>query len=301
MGWRVRGHWPTDRGLAAARRESQYGLHCSSPSQFLLIGRVFRLRTFGGLSLADGGPSDIAIQRRRLAMLALLASAADRGLTRDKLTAYLWPESSSDDARHSLEQLLYSLRRQLGTHVFVGTDPLHLNTAIVSSDIAAFDDALSREADDEVVAAYHGPFLDGFYLKGANEFSRWVEDERARLNDAYAAALERLADKAAQGHDWPSAVETWRCLVALDRLSARNVLGLIRALAAAGDRPGALRTAAAYESLVQQELGIPVGPAIAAFVRALRNGNGSTNGDPQQDESTMGEPAPPPDLTSTPS
>jgi DNA-binding SARP family transcriptional activator len=262
---------------------------------------MFRLRTFGGLSLADGGPSDIAIQRRRLAVLALLASAGSRGLTRDKLIAFLWPESSSDDARHSLEQLLYSLRRQLGTHVFVGTDPLHLNADIVSSDIAAFDDALSREADDEAVAAYRGPFLDGFYLRAADEFGRWVEDERARLGAAYAAALERFADNAAQRNDWPSAVETWRCLVALDRLSARNVLGLIRALAAAGDRPGALRTAATYESLVQQELGIPIEPSIAAFVRALRNGNGGPNGDLQQHGSTMGVPASPPDFTLAPS
>jgi DNA-binding SARP family transcriptional activator len=240
---------------------------------------MLHLTTFGGLSLADGEASDVAIQRRRLAMLALLASAGKRGLTRDKLNAYLWPASASRDARHSLEQLLYSLRRQLGAQVFVGTDPLRLNADIILSDVAAFRDALARDAHDVAVAAYRGPFLDGFYLREeAGEFGRWVEDERARLSAAYAAALKRLADAAAQRNDWSDAVGWWRGLVALDRLSARNALGLIRALAAAGDPPEALRSAAAYESLVQQELGIAVERSIAAFVRSLRSGNGVTNG-----------------------
>ena len=232
---------------------------------------MFRLATFGGLSLIDDRTPDIAIPRRRLAVLALLAQAGDRGLTRDKLVAYLWPDSSADAARHSLEQLLYSVRRQCGAFVFAGTDPLRLNSAVIASDIAEFESALARGADAEAVALYSGPFLDGFYLKNADEFGRWVEEERSRLGKACAGALERLAERAARCGDWPGAVSSWRALVALDRLSARNASGLIRALAAAGDRPEALRTASAYESLVRQELDIPLEPSLAALVQSLRS------------------------------
>src|SRR5262245_17490540 len=104
---------------------------------------MFRLATLGGLSVTEGvAASDVALPRRRLALLALLAAANDRGLTRDKLVAYLWPESSSDDARHSLEQLLYSLRRQLGPRVLSGVDPLRLNPDVITSDLATFVAAL---------------------------------------------------------------------------------------------------------------------------------------------------------------
>jgi hypothetical protein len=52
---------------------------------------MYRLRTFGGLWLqADQGPFSGAVSRRRpLALLALVASAGDAGITRDKLLAYL--------------------------------------------------------------------------------------------------------------------------------------------------------------------------------------------------------------------
>ncbi len=259
---------------------------------------MLHLVTLGGLGLVDDAGADCAIPKRRLALLALLASAGSRGLTRDKIVAYLWPESSSDDARHSLEQLLYSLRRQLGAQVLAGTDPLRLNGNVISADIAVFDAALACDADAEAVAAYRGPFLDGFYLRDADEFGRWVEEERSRRAAAYGAALERVAEHAARSGDGHGVVAAWRGLVALDRLSARHALGLIRALAAAGDRPGALRTAAAYEALVQEELGIPLEPSIATFVRSLRNGNAGVSGDAAT-EGPSASAAPPPDASMT--
>ena len=49
---------------------------------------MLRLRTFGGLTLArDDDPpmTGAATQRRRLAILALLAVARDGGMSRDKI------------------------------------------------------------------------------------------------------------------------------------------------------------------------------------------------------------------------
>jgi DNA-binding SARP family transcriptional activator len=231
---------------------------------------VLRLEAFGGLALAAGTGSGLTLQRRRLALLALLAVAGDRGISRDRLVAFLWPETESENARHSLEQLLYLVRRQLGEALFIGTDPLRLNSQIIASDLAAFESALSAADDAAAVALYRGPFLDGFYLGDAGEFERWVDGERARLAAAYAAALARLAGLAADRGDLDGAVAFWRKLVAVDTLSARNVLALLRSLVAAGDRPEALRVAATYETLVREELDIPLEPALQAFVTELR-------------------------------
>jgi hypothetical protein len=54
-------------------------------------GEQLRLLTFGGLNLLVGGytTTGAATGRRRLALLALLAVARDRGLNRDKVQAYL--------------------------------------------------------------------------------------------------------------------------------------------------------------------------------------------------------------------
>ena len=78
---------------------------------------MLRLCTFGGLTLSRGTEdlTGAITQRRRLAILAILAVAGRQGLSRDKLQAYLWPESDADRARHVLNQLIYAQRRQVET------------------------------------------------------------------------------------------------------------------------------------------------------------------------------------------
>jgi eukaryotic-like serine/threonine-protein kinase len=222
----------------------------------------------------DGAGAAVATQHRRLALLALLAAAGERGLTRDKLLAYLWPESPAENARHALEQLLYALRRQVHEALFLGTDPLHLNPRVITSDLAAFEEACARGAVTDAVALYRGPFLDGFYLRGAGEFERWVETERARLAERYAATLERLGRQAAAQGDRVAAVATWRKAVALDPFSSRAALGLMTALANAGERAEAIRHGRAYEALVRQEFGAEPAAAVSALLRRLLSQTG---------------------------
>ena len=65
---------------------------------------MIQLKVLGTLSLLNGTdpvPPE-ARQKRRIALLALLAVAGKRGISRDRLQSYLWPESSSDRARHAL-------------------------------------------------------------------------------------------------------------------------------------------------------------------------------------------------------
>lgn len=230
---------------------------------------MYRLETLGGLSLTADIEPLRATQRRRLALLALLAVAGERGLSRDKLQAYLWPESPPENARHALEQLLYALRRQLGEDAFLGSNPVALNRAVIGSDVDDFQRALEQGALEEAAALYRGPFLDGFFLNGAAEFEKWVESERSRLAARYSRGLEELARRSAGQGDHSRAVESWRQLVAIDPLSSRATLGLMRAVAAAGDRPAALRQAQIYERLVREALQSDPDPAIHAFVEEL--------------------------------
>lgn len=128
---------------------------------------MLRLETLGGLVLIDGDGHPVVPQRRRLAVLALLASAGVRGMTRDKLIAILWPESTAAHARHALEQLLYSMRRQGLDRLVGGSDPLWLDPAVVQTDLAAVAQRLSAGDLAGAVRLYQGPFLDGFYLPDA--------------------------------------------------------------------------------------------------------------------------------------
>lgn len=143
---------------------------------------MLRLKVFGGLSIERGqGPAEGAgAQRRRLALLALLDGAGDRGLTRDKILGFLWPESEPEKARRILTQALYALRRDLGEEdLFLGSNEVRLNPDLMTSDRLDFQKAIEAVQLERAVSCYSGPFLDGFYVPEAPEFERWVEIERA--------------------------------------------------------------------------------------------------------------------------
>jgi len=236
---------------------------------------MLRIHTFGGVVLrADGLPHEGAAgQRRRLALLVVLAAAGRRPITRDKLLGYLWPDTDAERARHALNQSLYALQHALHTDaLFLGTTSLQLNPAVMSSDIADFEDAVAQGARERAVGLYAGRFLDGFHVGGLPEFERWAEGERARLARAYAAALECLASAATARRDYQGAANWWRRLAAEDPLSSPYAMGLMQALAALGDRAGALRVAAVHAALLKEELDAPPDPAVNALEAQLRNG-----------------------------
>jgi len=235
----------------------------------------YRLRTFGTLALAGPGDQTLlgkdAHQHRRLALIAVLAAAGERGRSRDQLLLLFWPAATQARARHSLEQLLYAIRSSIDEGVFAGVNPVRLNPDVVGSDLADFQDALERNDLEGAVNEYGGAFLDGLYLSDTPEFQQWLDTERARLERSYCDALERLAQKADAAPDHAAAVRWWRKLADTDPVSSKNAVGLIRALMNAVDHAAALQFAERYEAIMARELGTSVGPAVAEIVAEVRS------------------------------
>ena len=234
---------------------------------------MLRVHTFGGCFIERDGTRVDALsgQRKALALFAALAVGSARGVSRETLLAFLWPESDEERARTSLRQLVHALRTQLAApELLLPSAELQLNPGIVESDVDAFHDALRREDDEAALALYVGPFLDGFYLRGADAFERWVATERASIARSAAMALERLAERAGRRGDARAAVEWWRRLTNAEPLSARATTGLMRALDAAGERAAALQHARVYETLVREEVGGAPDPSVRELSAQLR-------------------------------
>jgi DNA-binding SARP family transcriptional activator len=236
---------------------------------------MFSLKLLGGAAI--DGPQGLlggrVTQRRRLALLSVLALARERPVSRDKLLALFWPESDSDRARHSLADSLYQIRRELGETAILSTgDDLRVNPNILASDVGEFDAAVAHRDHARAVALYQGPFLDGLFLSEAPEFERWADAERERLARAYAGALEHLAEEATAEGDAKSAVEAWRRLAAEDPYNSRVTVRLLEALEAAGDQAGALRQARIHAMLLEEEFGAAPDPGVTALAERIRSG-----------------------------
>lgn len=234
---------------------------------------MFLLRLLGGTSLEDGERllSGRAVQRRRLAMLAILALEHPRGVGRDRLIAWLWPEHDTERSRHLLRDSLYLLRNGLGEDALPSVgDELRLNPERLRCDVWEFEEALAQERPEAAVGTYAGPLLDGFHPGGSPELEHWIDAQRDRLARAHAKALEQLAENASAGPDHRAAVEWWRRLAADDPYNARVTLKLMQALEAAGDRAGALQQARIHAVLLEQEFGAEPDPEVDALAEWLR-------------------------------
>ncbi len=230
------------------------------------------LKLLGGVSIeTPAGPlAGRAAQRRRLALLALLAASG--GMSRERLIAYLWPDADSDRGRHLLSDSVYRINQALGEETIVAVgDELRLRPELLTADVAEFQESLRRDMHGDAVALYRGPFLDGFFLDGAPEFERWAERERERLSRLHAAALESLAEASGRDGELRRAVEWWYRLAAHEPFSARIALRLMRALDAAGERAAAIQHARVHEALFRQEFGADPDPEIAALAERLRS------------------------------
>jgi serine/threonine-protein kinase len=255
VSWHNRVNWPSD-------------IHQ------LVINSVAYLRLLGTLSIEahdDTALTGRAAQRRRLALLALLARAPSFCLTRDKLIGYLWPEQSEEQARHLLSVATYDLRKALGENVLLSQgDELCLDSEAVRSDLAEFEDAIERRDYERAIELYAGPFLDGVYLADAPEFERWAEEERELCARRYRGALEALAEFREKSGDLPGATDAWYRLAAADSYNSKIALRLMQALNAAGNRAAALQHAQSHTQLLREEFGAEPDPEIAALAERLR-------------------------------
>ncbi len=236
---------------------------------------MFRLETFGTLTLegkAAPVPSS-ATQKRQLALLAIVANAGPAGMPRDRAAVLLWPET--DNARHSLSQLLYSIRQGLGANPVISrAGNLLLDPEVMSSDVTEFDAAVESGDIPKAAELYKGPFLDGFNPPSSAEFERWTDTERARREGQLSAAIEKLAKRFQDEKNFAVAAEWWKRLALLDPFNSRVAVSLMRALDLAGNRPGALQHARAHGELVRSEIGVEPDPVVTGFANELQSNAG---------------------------
>jgi len=222
---------------------------------------MFTLKLLGGPSLAGpSGPlSGRVVQRRQMALLALLGGSRSSPLTRDKAVALLRPESPSKQARSSLSDTLHVLHKGLGDGAIEHSgDDLRLNPEAVWCDVQEFREALREGRPDEALSLYAGPFLDGFHFPGSPEFERWLDGERDSLRREAREAADGLAMQREAAGDLTGAV-----------VAARQLMSL---LTASGDRAAAV---AAYEGFAREmkaDLELEPSPETETLVEAIRRG-----------------------------
>ncbi len=258
-------------------RSTRFPAAINWPINFLRVSaNSLKIKLFGAPQVLRDGVSlhGKATQRRRLALLALLATAPSRTLSRDRLVGVIWPERDASQARKLLSEALYVIRRELGESVLdtANGDMVQLNASEIHCDLWQFAQAV--EDGDLVTAAdlSEAPFLDGVFLDEAEEFERWLEGERRRIAHDRQGALLQLAASAERQGAWIDAAQAWQRLLHDEPLSSRFALGAAQALASGAELPAALQVLSSYEDRLRRELDVAPEPEVLELAQRLRAG-----------------------------
>jgi len=237
---------------------------------------MVEFQLFGALSLTTDNGRDarsLVAQPRRLALLAYLAAATPRGThRRDSLLALFWPEFNEARARAALRQSLYVLRDVLGPAALVshGNEEVGLDFGAVHCDVVDFDRSIESGHLSEALDVYRGHLLEGFFISDAPEFERWLETERARLQERASGVARTLVEQCEAGGDLAAAAHWARRaarLAPLDETLLRRLIGLLDRL---GDRAGAVMSYEDFAKRLAQEYEAHPAAETQALMTAVR-------------------------------
>ena len=215
----------------------------------------------------------VLAQPKRVAVLAYLAAATPRRFhRRDSLVALFWPELDQEHARAALRQALHVLRRSLGEGALEsrGDDEIGLGDADFWCDVWAFDHDLHAGRHSDALEHYRGDLLDGFFISGAPEFERWLEDERAGLRRRASEAAWTLASSSQAAGDAALAAHWARRGASLSRDDESALRRLIALLGELGDRAGAVQAYETFARRLAEEYEVEPATETRALIATVR-------------------------------
>jgi len=222
--------------------------------------------------LVDGQPAPAELLwRKNLALLVYLARSPKRARARDHLVGLLWADKSEVAARHSLREAIRVLRHAAGENgVDAGGDQVALAPGAVTCDVDQFAQLAERGRWAAAAALVAGEFLEGFSVPDASGFEDWLDADRLAWRQRSVEALSRFAEERLQAGDAAAATELGLKALELDALSEPALRAVMRSLAVAGDRAGALARYQAFAERLKDRAGAEPTAELAALADRMR-------------------------------
>lgn len=245
---------------------------------------MIEMRLLGAVDLKDtsGRPLDGLLRLpKRVAVLAYLASPAPGTWhRRDTLLAIFWPEHDQGHARNALRNTIYVIRRHLGEAVILsrGDEEVAINPDLLQTDLAAVRGALAGGDPVAALDGYGGELLSGLHALGAPGFEHWLDAERERVLGMLTEAGRSHAAALAAAGDRDGAMRVMRKVLDAAPRDERAARALIEWHGAAGDRAAGLRVFEEYQDYLAREFETtPSAETITAAARLRERVEGSTS------------------------
>ncbi len=251
-------------------------------------GALLRLTLIGRMQAStEQGPLGLPPVRKTRAVLAILALAGGQPVLRERLAQLLWSQRGRDQARASLRQSVHELQEALRvlSDDLLQADryQLRLEPDLVSVDL--LDVARATTLDPSPLALLERPLLED--LVGLDPaFDAWLQAERHRITQSATALAEALLAEQ-QG---AAAIAAAERVIAIEPGHESAWRTLIGALAARGDRAGAIAAFERCSAALAQAAGLTPSAETLSLLSRVR----APTADPGPAAATDGLAVPPP-------
>lgn len=240
---------------------------------------MYRINVLGPFSMiGDTGQPAVFEARSAAAVVALVALAKGRPVSRDSIAATLWPEQEESSARTNLRKALQRVHKATaGENPFLTDgDQLRFDPARVETDIDHVERLhrtfllAARQPEGIEALAEEWAFRKRTLLEGWD--ADWIEDYRAQAD----VAANDLGTELAQAHeamgDSEAALEVWHEI--LDRVPhhAQALQNALRLELHLRGRERASELARSARLLFHQELGIEMPFELRKTLREFQSG-----------------------------
>ena len=231
--------------------------------------RRIRVNVLGEFELWSDGQRLRLPTRHAEIIVALLALTPGRVHSRERLSALFWPGRDEEQARTSLRQAVYQIRRTLGD----AKDSLEADARFVGLNPESFDSDVAEllgVGEVPVETRWRGDFLAGHDSR-EEALEAWLLEERARLRSI---ALEKGQGRAAallDRHRFVEAEAVARRCMAIDAYDEASCRFVMTACAGQGRRNAAIAFYRDLEERLRSDLSAKPENATTELYRSIRS------------------------------
>jgi DNA-binding SARP family transcriptional activator len=224
----------------------------------------------------DGQPITFA-RRGSIGLLAYLALSG-RVHARESVVTLLAGDTSEDQARKHLSNVLIDLHQHVGDYIIATRQTLAFDhERPYRLDVEDFERGLQHglgadQPDDleRALALYRDDFLAGLNLRGAPDFEEWMFAEREELHGKYVLALREQVACSLRHGSWTTGISAARRLIREEPWLEEAHCQLMLMLARSGQRHAALEQYEVCRRVLREELAVDPQPETTALFNRLR-------------------------------
>jgi len=208
------------------------------------------------------------LSSKLVALICLLVLNRNRNMSKEKIIAYLWPDSDEEAAKSNLRFNLWNIKKTIPQNeegedfILSGKDFCRINekyefqcdkTQLDSCKVSQIDriEDLLRLKD-----LFQGDFLEGLYLRNCNEFNEMILFERVVCQNKQVEILEKLIGLYEEQERYEEELEILNEVAAIEPYNEQFAYQAIQTYGRLGNRTAAINYYKNFEIVLRRNLNI---------------------------------------------